>query len=99
MKTYIELLKKDLAAHTPRFECAMTLMDCIHWHYTEYNPIDRDVRVQESLSNLHTALEHLPAKEYETIFDIVAALCFQQERAAFQEGFRLALYMLVELGC
>ena len=97
MKTYIELLKKDLAEHTPRFESAMTLMDSIHWHYTEFNPIDRDERVQESLNNLHVALKHLPAKEYETVFDIAAELCFQQERAAFQEGFRLALHLLTEL--
>lgn len=99
MKTYIELLKKDLAEHTPRFECAMTLMDAIHWHYTEFNPIDRDARVQAGFHKLHAALEHLPPKEYEQDFDIVSELFFQHERAAFQEGFRLALHLLTEMGC
>ena len=103
----LEVLRMKLTAETIRayFEThkidfsilgAESLLDFIYQCYSEFHSFDNE-QIRACLADLEHFHDALPIEESDQLFNLVADLCIEYERAAFTEGIHVGVQLMAEL--
>ena len=76
---------------------AESILEFIYQYYSEFHTIDSE-QLRESLSDMRLFSESLSIEDADRLFNLVANICIECERAAFLEGMHVGVQLMEELG-
>ena len=91
IRTYFESQQIDLSNMG-----AESLLEFIYQCYSEFHTIDSE-QIRACLADLEHFHDALPIEESDRLFNLVADLCIEYERAAFTEGIHVGVQLMEEL--
>lgn len=92
MKESMKVLLDYCKAHPLDYGDAESLLDVLYWNYAENNPLDNQ-KIKDGFATLRSQFPHLSMQKFDPIFNIVSELCWEHERAGFEEGVKLAFVL------
>jgi len=96
MQQKLNTIRDYFLSHPPVCNEANSVLDCIHWGYSQDNPIKTE-EIERGFDKIRQQFPQLSDLDYDTVFLTVAELCLAHERKAFKEGMRLGISLMHEL--
>jgi hypothetical protein len=97
MQQFLEAIKTELKQQQIKYGYTdvHTLMEHIWRTYTEENPISNE-KLRTLEGRMDPILNSLPNADSDKLFLIFWEFCQEYERAAFLDGFRLGIRLMIE---
>ena len=99
MKLTAEKIRAYFETHKIDFSNLGTesLLEFIYQCYSEMHTIDSE-QIRACFADLDYFHEAMPIEQSDRLFNLVADLCVEYERAAFTEGIHVGVQLMEELG-
>ena len=75
---------------------AESLLDFIYQCYSEFHSFDNE-QIRACFAELEHFHDAMPIEESDHLFNLIADLCMEYERAAFTEGIHVGVQLMEEL--
>ena len=96
MNFYADKLRAYLDQNPMHYTEGDTLLEELHWCYTEANTYDSKA-LREAFHDLYCSLPELSEEKFDGVFNAVSTISIQQEKLAFQAGVKIGLRLAWEL--
>ena len=96
MNPYIEKLKQYIAASSPDFGDADSVLGLLYECYNENHPYDNE-EIKADFNALYQAMNEMPLREMDKVIYPVCKLCRDHEQAGFIEGIKVGMQLAQEL--
>ena len=96
MNPYIEKLKQYIAASSPDFGDADSVLGLLYECYNENHPYDNE-QIKADFNELYRQMNGMPLREMDNIIYPVCKLCRDHEKAGFVEGMKIGIRLIHEL--
>lgn len=97
MNPYLEKLNAHIKANPPNFGDADSVLGLLYECFNENNPYDNE-QIKADFNKLYRQMNGMPLREMDNIIYPVCKLCRDHERAGFEEGVKIGVRLLQELG-
>ena len=91
LKAYVETTFPREEDHSPE-----SLLEMLFNVYAEFNRFDNQI-IREDFNNLYTAMNGKTLREVDQIIYPVCTLCWDHEKAGFQEGIKVGIRLAQEV--
>ena len=96
MKNYFEKLRTHIAANSPDFGDADSVLTLLYEAYSEINNLD-DVQTKADFHALYESMNGMTLQDMDRVIDPVCRLCRDHERSGFVNGVKVGICLGREL--